>query len=154
MTDQNVQTNRHGPKNKGCNQASADSKHYLVSKLCPSYPQAWTKELLIEAYIRDLEVYLGSSLAKKKKKQKKKKNKKKKKKTTKTTTKNKKKKKKKKNKKKKNKKKKKNTHKKKKKTKQKKKKKQMINIEYNKMRLQQKPRVETPRDAWNVKQHH
>ena len=32
MTNQNVQTNRHGPQNKGCNQASADSKHYLVSK--------------------------------------------------------------------------------------------------------------------------
>ena len=31
MTHQNVQTNRHGPQNKGCNQASADSKHYLVS---------------------------------------------------------------------------------------------------------------------------
>ena len=28
MTNQNVQTNRHGPQNKGCNQASADSKHY------------------------------------------------------------------------------------------------------------------------------
>ena len=35
MTNQNVQTNRHGPQNKGCNQASADSKHYLVSKLRP-----------------------------------------------------------------------------------------------------------------------
>ena len=33
MTNQNVQTNRHGPQNKGCNLASADSKHYLVSKL-------------------------------------------------------------------------------------------------------------------------
>ena len=33
MTNQNVQTNRHGPQNKGCNQASADSKHYLVCKL-------------------------------------------------------------------------------------------------------------------------
>ena len=32
MTNQNVLTNRHGPQNKGCNQASADSKHYLVSK--------------------------------------------------------------------------------------------------------------------------
>ena len=36
MMNQNVQTNRHGPQNKGCNQASADSKHYLVSKLRPS----------------------------------------------------------------------------------------------------------------------
>ena len=35
MTNQNVQTNRHGPQNKGCNQASADSKHYLVSMLRP-----------------------------------------------------------------------------------------------------------------------
>ena len=33
MTNQNVQTNRHGPQNIGCNRASADSKHYLVSKL-------------------------------------------------------------------------------------------------------------------------
>ena len=28
MTNKNVQTNRHGPQNKECNQASADSKHY------------------------------------------------------------------------------------------------------------------------------
>ena len=34
----NVQTNRHGSKNKGCNQASVDSKHYLVSKLRPPCP--------------------------------------------------------------------------------------------------------------------
>ena len=38
MTNQNVQSNRHGPQNKRCNQASADSKHYLVSKLRPPCP--------------------------------------------------------------------------------------------------------------------
>ena len=38
MTNRNVQTNRHGPQNKGCNQASVDSKHYLVSKLRPPCP--------------------------------------------------------------------------------------------------------------------
>ena len=38
MSNQNVQTNRHGPQNKGCNQASADSKHYLASKLHPPCP--------------------------------------------------------------------------------------------------------------------
>ena len=54
MTNQNVQTNRHGPQNKGCNQASADSKHYLVSKLRPPCPWAWTKEISVEAYVRDL----------------------------------------------------------------------------------------------------
>ena len=37
MTNRNVQTNRHGPQNKGCNQASVDSKHYLVSKLPPPW---------------------------------------------------------------------------------------------------------------------
>ena len=54
MTNQNVQTNRHGPQNKGCNQASADSKHYLVSKLRPPCPWAWTKEISVEACVRDL----------------------------------------------------------------------------------------------------
>ena len=54
MTNQNVQTNRHGLQNKGCNQASADSKHYLVSKLRPPCPLAWTKEISVEAYVRDL----------------------------------------------------------------------------------------------------
>ena len=33
MTNQNVQTNRHGPQDKGCNKASTDRKHYLVKKL-------------------------------------------------------------------------------------------------------------------------
>ena len=42
MTNQNVQTNRHGPENKGCTQASADSKHYLVSKLRPPCPSLKT----------------------------------------------------------------------------------------------------------------
>ena len=32
MTNQNFHTNRHGTQNKGYNQASADSKHCLVSK--------------------------------------------------------------------------------------------------------------------------
>ena len=54
MTNQNVQTNRHEPQNKGCNQASADSKHYLVSKLRLPCPLAWTKEISAEAYVRDL----------------------------------------------------------------------------------------------------
>ena len=38
MTNQNVQTNRHGPQNKGFNLASADGKHYLVSQLLPPHP--------------------------------------------------------------------------------------------------------------------
>ena len=38
MTNQNVQTNKHGPQTKGYNQASADNKHYLVSQLRPTMP--------------------------------------------------------------------------------------------------------------------
>ena len=38
MRNQNVQTNRHESQNKGCNQAFADSKHYLVSKIRPPCP--------------------------------------------------------------------------------------------------------------------
>ena len=42
------------PRTRGCNQASADSKHYLVSKLRPPCPWAWTKEISVEAFVRDL----------------------------------------------------------------------------------------------------
>ena len=54
MTNQNVQTNRHGPQNKGCNQASADSKHYLTKinkKKTKKQQQQTTKKLPLPIYI-------------------------------------------------------------------------------------------------------
>ena len=42
------QTNRHGLPKKGCNQASADSKHYLVSMLCPPIGLNGRKRVSVE----------------------------------------------------------------------------------------------------------
>ena len=62
MTNQNVQTNRHGPQNKGCNQGSADSKqlndkpYYWIQK--GTAAPEWQTVTMAHWLVRDLLEFL------------------------------------------------------------------------------------------------